>query len=71
MGATNDRGYRYPELATAPPDAATWIKTGLSDVDDDMVLTLAQITAINNKLKYGPVASAPTTLPPGYFYFGY
>lgn len=71
MGQTANRKYDYPEHATQPPDVSAWLKTGLDDVDADMVTTLAQITALANRFQYGPVANVPASLPPGHFWYGY
>ena len=71
MGDTPNRGYSYPELATQPPDAAGWIKTGLLDVDADVVTVVGLVNQVNARLAYGPLSQKPAALSPGHLYFAY
>lgn len=63
MAATS-RGWPLPEQTTAPPDVVKWLTDGLTAADLD-------VTAVNARITYGPVASVPASLPVGVVYLGY
>lgn len=62
--ATTNRGWPLPTQSTAPPDVVSWLTQLATAADLD-------VTAVNNRILYGPLASVPATLPVGTIYLGY
>ena len=64
MGAAADRGWPLPVQATSPPDVVSWLTQGLDAAAED-------VTEVNDRILYGPLASLPASLPVGVVYMGY
>jgi hypothetical protein len=64
MMAATTRGWPLPEQTTNPPDVVHWLTQGLGAADTD-------VTKVNQRILYGPVASLPATLLPGQMYLGW
>jgi hypothetical protein len=57
MGASTPKQFPTPDPTTQPPDVPHWLQQ------------LAQ--AIDDSIKYGPVANVPALLAPGQIYAGF